>query len=283
MKITIIMAAYNAGQTIEQAICSVVNQTHKDIEFLLIDGQSTDNTLCIAEKYIKNFVSEPDHGIYEALNKGLRLATGDYIYILGADDCLVDCDVMRRISTILDGNPDIDVLSGRVWIVNEKYKIQALFDNNLGKTPEEDWKNRNIKAPHQGFFIRTTLMKRLMFDERFSVASDYKILIQLWAMKNIKIVKTAEIVAFYAADGKSSRTMKKRAEEYKLFLCEMGLDGQGFENQVTCYFGFRAQFKAVVRKIMGICSLRRKYLLRRGWQPHKCNNKPCRWCGSSIY
>ncbi len=285
MKITVIMAAYNAEHTIEQAICSVINQTHKDIEFLIIDGKSTDTTLSIVEKYldkIEKVISEPDHGIYEALNKGLKIATGDYIYVMGADDCLVDYDIMKRISSALDADASIDVLSGRVWLVEERYAIQTLFDNNLEKSVQEDWINRDIKSPHQGFFIRAELMKQIMFDERFSVGADYKILIQLWSMDNINIKKIPEIVAFYSADGTSSRTMEKRAKEYKIFLKEMSLEGLGFEKQVECYFGAKAKFKALIRKIMELFSLRRRYLLQKGWQEHHCENKICRWCGRGV-
>ncbi len=92
-KVSIITVVYNAVATIEQTILSVVKQDYSNIEYIIVDGGSTDGTLDIVKKYEKKialWLSEPDHGIYDAMNKGLTHATGDYIYYLGADDCLLD-------------------------------------------------------------------------------------------------------------------------------------------------------------------------------------------------
>ena len=89
MKISIVTVVYNNEDTIEQAILSVINQTYPDIEYILIDGQSTDNTLNIINKYknqVSKIISEPDNGIYDAMNKGLKKCTGDLVGILNSDD-----------------------------------------------------------------------------------------------------------------------------------------------------------------------------------------------------
>ena len=101
MKISIITVSYNAAKTIEQTISSVVNQTYQDIEYIIIDGGSTDGTMDIIRKYedrIAYWISEPDKGIYDAMNKGIDVATGDYVYFLGADDRLVDANIIDKIS-----------------------------------------------------------------------------------------------------------------------------------------------------------------------------------------
>lgn len=97
MKFSIITVCWNSQDTIEQTIQSVLNQTFKDFEYIIIDGQSTDNTLAIIDKYkdrITQFISEPDKGIYDAMNKGIDLAQGDYIMFLNADDVLFHENVL---------------------------------------------------------------------------------------------------------------------------------------------------------------------------------------------
>ena len=89
IKITILTATFNSGKTLEQTISSVVNQDYKDIEYIIVDGASTDNTVDIIKKYEKygiKWISEPDNGLYDALNKGFDMATGDYFQVLGSDD-----------------------------------------------------------------------------------------------------------------------------------------------------------------------------------------------------
>ena len=91
IKVSILTVSYNADSTIEQTLLSVCNQIYSDIEYIIVDGKSTDNTLSIINKYMDKIsivVSEPDKGIYDAINKGLALASGDFLLVLGSDDCL---------------------------------------------------------------------------------------------------------------------------------------------------------------------------------------------------
>ena len=102
LKITIITVSYNAAATIEQTISSVVHQDYPNIEYIIIDGGSTDGTIDIIKRYESygiRWISEPDHGIYDAMNKGIRYATGDYLYFLGADDWLCNNEVILSIRT----------------------------------------------------------------------------------------------------------------------------------------------------------------------------------------
>ena len=124
VKISVVTAAYNAAKTIEQTISSVVNQDYPYIEYVIVDGSSTDGTVSIIEKYASSYnikwVSEPDRGLYDALNKGVQMATGDYIEIIGADDALVSADIISRV--VHEMNTDTDVFAGQVWYVNEDSK-----------------------------------------------------------------------------------------------------------------------------------------------------------------
>ena len=113
MKISVVTVCYNAADTIEKTMLSVLNQTYHDIEYIIIDGGSTDGTVEIIRKYadrIAYWVSEPDKGIYDAMNKGIKVATGEYIYFLGADDLLCEnvffyiAPLLTRTHTIYYGN-----------------------------------------------------------------------------------------------------------------------------------------------------------------------------------
>ena len=113
-KISIITVSYNAVATIEQTILSVINQTYENIEYIIIDGGSTDGTIDIIKKYkdkISYWVSEQDNGIYDAMNKGIDVATGDYIQFLNADDCLVNKEIIKIVKERRENQELIDINS----------------------------------------------------------------------------------------------------------------------------------------------------------------------------
>ena len=130
-KITIVTVVYNRFTTIEQTISSVVNQTYPNLEYIVIDGGSTDGTVEVIKKYEKDiayWVSEKDGGIYDAMNKGVRAATGDYIEFIGSDDCLCTYDIVGKVAEELDD--ETDILSCPIYgverIARKKYTIIAL-------------------------------------------------------------------------------------------------------------------------------------------------------------
>ena len=122
IKISIITAAYNVEKTIEQTILSIVQQDYPNLEYIIVDGNSTDKTVEIIKKYASHYdikwVSEPDKGLYDALNKGVHMATGDYIEIIGADDSLSSTTIVSEIAAQIDA--DVDIFGGELWCVDEK-------------------------------------------------------------------------------------------------------------------------------------------------------------------
>ena len=128
MLITIITVSYNAQETIRETIESVIYQTYKEIEYIIIDGASTDQTLGIISEYedhISRLISEPDKGIYNAINKGIMHANGKYIGILNADDVLESSDVIGKIVAFLEIN-DSDLIFSNLNIVTNISATQML-------------------------------------------------------------------------------------------------------------------------------------------------------------
>ncbi len=115
---TIITVCFNARDVIEDTIRSVLGQTFKDFQYLIVDGKSTDGTCDIISRYLNDerilFVSEPDRGLYDAMNKGIRLSKGRYLNFMNAGDCLADPDVLKDISTVINREPGLDMVYGNV-------------------------------------------------------------------------------------------------------------------------------------------------------------------------
>ena len=276
MKISIIVVCYNSVKTIEQAIYSIVNQTDPNINFIVIDGQSDDGTINIIkkyEKYIDYWSSEPDLGIYDAMNKGIFQAKGDYIYFLGADDCLVDLNVIERVSSKLDN--DIDILSGRVWGVDDSISgLQRIIGRKL---TEEEVFSGEI-SPHQGMFVKTTILKRMNFNIEYSIAADYEFFLKSFLL-GYRIVYDNEIIAFYSLSGQSSQALKC-FDEYIDILKKNKID----EKYIGCFIEKKVKnqnIKQFIKKIIKCLKMGDLIQKMRGYKRHSCQIPQCRWCKRS--
>lgn len=172
MRISIITVTYNAEATLERTLQSVAQQTYSEIEHLIIDGASTDHTLEIARQYPHAIVfSEPDKGLYDAMNKGLQRATGDYLCFLNAGDKLHSKETLAHIvASISDGSP-IGVIYGDTHIVD----AQGNFLRNRRLTPPEHltWKSfkDGMLVCHQAFYINRQIA--LPYDMTFRFSADF--------------------------------------------------------------------------------------------------------------
>ena len=125
MTISIITATYNSGKTVRDTIESVLRQTYSDIEYIVVDGASKDNTMDIVREYEPQFngrmryVSEPDKGLYDAMNKGIAMATGDVVGILNSDDFYTGNDILDQVAAALTQNPNVDAVYGDIHFVND--------------------------------------------------------------------------------------------------------------------------------------------------------------------
>ncbi len=173
MKISIITISYNAKVTIEKTLKSVATQSFKNIEHIIIDGGSKDGTLEICKNYhhIAKITSEPDKGVYDAFNKGLKLATGDIVGFLNADDVYYSNDSVSEI--IAAFNQNIDCIYGDLVYVNEKGRV---IRNWISRTHKPGLAKKAWMPAHPTFYCRKNLYERLGgYNDSFKIAGDFEL------------------------------------------------------------------------------------------------------------
>ncbi|MCM0758039.1 glycosyltransferase [Sporomusa sphaeroides DSM 2875] len=212
--ITVITVCKNSVKTLEAAILSVLYQSYQSIEYIIIDGDSDDGTLEIIQKYSSQikWVSEPDLGIYDAMNKGIRLATGDYIYFLGADDQLARPDVILQVAEELNRVHDLDILYGRVLEVDRELRLCRMSEGRISSSDV----CQGVMIPHQAMFTRAILLRDIPFSLEYCVASDYEFLLRS-IIAGRKIVFFDICIALYCWNGLSG-TGSICLEEYEDIL-----------------------------------------------------------------
>jgi len=199
--LSIIIPTFRAGTTLARALTSIVAQRYKDFEVLIMDGGSTDGTVQIAETFAgewKNirFFSAPDKGIYDAMNKGLELAAGEWIYFLGGDDELFDDRVLETIFTG-DDAATADVLYGQV-LLTEKNTLY------LGEFDAEKLVFRNIS--HQAIFTRRRVFERYgKFDLKYKICADHIFNVKWFFDPSVKRKFVDVVVAKFGQEGISSQ------------------------------------------------------------------------------
>lgn len=198
--ISIVIPTYNSSKTLKKCLESVLNQTFKDFEILIIDGNSADNTLKIAksfdDKRIKTF-SEPDKGIYDAMNKGINLAKGNWLYFLGSDDELYSNDILHKIAQIakktfkrvIYGNVEIKGDAGWVkdgLIYDNEFDLKKLFTKNIC---------------HQSIFYKKDLLDSYNYNIEYKICADYDLNLNLFSKYKFEYVDI--IIAKFYGGGKS--------------------------------------------------------------------------------
>jgi len=178
VKITIVTVTYNVIETIEATIKNVINQEGFDdfIEYIIVDGASSDGTVDIIkkyEKYITWWKSEPDNGLYEAMNKGVQHATGEYIYFLNSGDLLFDKNTIKKVIEKIQNTKD-DIFYGDVWLY--EFKTKNITDKRKIYLKEDKSLNFQFTMPlgHQGVFVPTSIMKKIKFKMSLKIAADYE-------------------------------------------------------------------------------------------------------------
>ena len=183
MKVSIITVAYNSAKTIQKTFESVKNQFYTNIEYIVVDGGSTDDTVSLIKSnkdIITKWVSEPDEGLYFAMNKGITMATGDIIGILNSDDTFKDSKVIHKIVDFHRKN-DIDASIGDVEIYNSKGQIKRKFVSKNWLPWKLKW---GLMPPHPSIFVKFTVFENFgNFDTQFKIGADFEIITR-WFLKN---------------------------------------------------------------------------------------------------
>lgn len=219
VKISVITVCYNSVQTIEQTILSIKNQTHKDVEHIIIDGGSTDGTQEIVRRYVDDtvcFISEPDNGIYDAMNKGLLYASGDVISILNSDDWYEE-DTLEKVNAYFQkGN--FDILVGNVNQVIE----ERVFCSEIRVDCIEEIHFKMV-FPHPGMFVKRDVYERVgMFSLKYQIAADYD-----WTLRaynaGVEFLCVSDVFANFRMNGISTtHAYQAKIEGKEIALRNMG-------------------------------------------------------------
>ena len=232
MKISVITAVFNAKDTIADAIESVLSQDFADVELVVIDGASTDGTRELLDSYrdrIDVFVSEPDKGIYEALNKGVRHATGDVVGFLHADDLFENSKVLSRIAEAFsDGK--IGAAYGDLVYVSKYAPNKVIRYWKSGAYSETSLKH-GWMPPHPTFYTRRSVYQEHGgFDTSFRIAADYDCMLRFIGQHKVKCAYLPQTIVRMRVGGESNRSLAniitKSREDYRA-LKRNGIGGVG--------------------------------------------------------
>jgi glycosyltransferase involved in cell wall biosynthesis len=204
-KLSVITVVYNGVKDIERTMLSVLNQTYPNIEYLIIDGKSNDGTLEIIKKYQDRIklMSERDTGIYDAMNKGLKMANGDYILFMNAGDEIYASDAVAKVFATAN---DADIYYGETEMIND---IGESLGQRRHKAPEKfTWRSfkYGMSVSHQAIYIRRSLTEQ--YNERYHLSADIDWIIRA-AKKAKKIIKVDGYVAKYLVGGMSKQKHKQ--------------------------------------------------------------------------
>ena len=212
-KFSVITVTYNAEAVLEETIQSVITQTYHHVEYIIVDGASTDGTLSIAERYkerIARIVSEPDKGLYDAMNKGIRLATGDYLCFLNAGDSFHEDDTLQQMARTLTGDELPDVLYGETALVDREGHFVRM---RRLSTPETlTWRSfkQGMLVCHQAFFAKASLVEP--YDLRYRFSADFDWCIRV--MKKARVLHNTRLTIIdYLEEGMTTRNHKASLRE----------------------------------------------------------------------
>lgn len=226
MKISIITVSYNSALTIRDTIESLLSQTYSDIEYIVVDGSSKDSTIEIIKEYEPKFkgrmrwLSEPDKGLYDAMNKGIRIATGDVIGIINSDDLFCDDKAIEKVIRVFEQNKSLDSVYADLYYVaqNNTDKIVRHWITGIRKEFKYGW-----HPAHPTFYVKREIYEKSgLFNLEFKLAADFEIMLRLLEKYRISTIYLREPLVKMRLGGETNKSYKnilnQNVECVKAFL-----------------------------------------------------------------
>lgn len=220
MKISIVTITYNAARVLQRTLDSVNSQTYSDIEHLIIDGASQDSTVAMSEAYRQQISydvviqSEPDQGLYDAMNKGLRLATGDYIIFMNAGDTFHETTTLENVAKVAAVN--VAVLYGDTNVVDQEGRF--LRKRHLSAPERLTWRSfrQGMLVCHQAFYVRLDIARNIPYDLQFRHSADVDWCIRVMKeaeRRHLTLVRVPGVVADFLDGGDSTQNHRASLKE----------------------------------------------------------------------
>ncbi|WP_455673673.1 glycosyltransferase family 2 protein [Phocaeicola sp.] len=211
--ISVITVSYNAVSTIESTILSVINQTYPNIEYIIIDGGSTDGTVDIIKKYadrISYWVSERDDGIYAAMNKGVNIAKGEWVNFMNSGDSFYDNNIISNVFGVNDLDSKISIIYGKTY---KKYH----YRNKIEIPPKLEFIKKRLPFCHQSCFIKTDLLRNHPYNTNYKLVADDEFFYSMYVQGEKFFFIDTTIANYEAYLGISSQKMKEALyENYRI-------------------------------------------------------------------
>ncbi len=220
MKFSIITVCYNSENTIEKTIKSILSQNYKNFEYIIVDGGSTDNTMKIINNFKDNIhliISEKDKGIYDAINKGIKISSGDIISIIHSDDIYFDDNILGFVNSYFDNNQDLDCLIGSTLIKkNHNNSIIRKYNPTIFKT----WMlYLGFSPPHPSTFMKKEIYDKYgYYKTDYEIAGDFEFFLRIFNKNKIVYKLLKKIFVTMSFGGKSTKSIKSNIVSSKEIL-----------------------------------------------------------------
>jgi glycosyltransferase len=209
LKFTVITVTYNSAKTIVEALDSVARQTHPEIEHIIIDGGSTDGSLALISAHgarISRVISEPDHGIYDAMNKGLQIASGEFVGFLNSDDTLASDNTIKQLADVAAAQRP-DAMFGDLVYVDPTRRQPVVRYWHAGEYSLSKLR-RGWMPPHPTLYVRRDVIGRIgPFDARLKIAADYEFMLRLLSVPKLKVAYIPQVLVRMRLGGASNRSI----------------------------------------------------------------------------
>ena len=213
--ISIITATFNSAKTLKDTIQSVLRQTNKDFEYLIIDGGSTDETIDIVKSYESEFsgrlkwVSEKDHGIYDAMNKGIKMASGDVVGILNSDDYFTSDDILQTVDNAFKSH-EIDAIYGDIHFIRDgnPQKCVRYYSSRMFRP---FWLRFGFMPAHPSFYCKREIFDKAgLYSLDYKIGADYEMMVRLFKRHKIKSLYVNKDFVTMRTGGASNNNVRSR-------------------------------------------------------------------------